>query len=91
MTAPSISIAMATYNGARYLRQQLDSLARQTYLPAELVVTDDMSTDGTEAVVMEFAATAPFPVRFFRNEQRLGYRHNFTRAVSYCTSDLIAF
>jgi hypothetical protein len=41
----TISIAMATYNGARFIREQLDSLAAQTYLPSELVVTDDGSSD----------------------------------------------
>ena len=46
-----ISVAMATYNGERYLPEMLDSLASQTRLPDELVVRDDGSTDGTLAVV----------------------------------------
>ena len=37
----SVSVAMATFNGARYVRQQLDSLAVQSHLPSELVITDD--------------------------------------------------
>jgi glycosyltransferase involved in cell wall biosynthesis len=88
---PSVSIAMATYNGERYLRQQLASLATQSHLPSELVITDDGSTDGTLNLVDDFAASAPFPVYVHRNEARLGYRANFLRATTLCSSDLIAF
>lgn len=87
----TISIAMATYNGERYLREQLDSLAAQTYPPAELVVTDDGSKDATLEILEQFAASAPFPVRVFRNEKNLGYGSNFMRAASLCTGDLISF
>ncbi|WP_205974823.1 glycosyltransferase family 2 protein [Paraburkholderia sp. Tr-20389] len=86
-----ISIAMATYNGARYIRQQLDSLADQTVLPFELVVTDDGSTDDTLAIIERFAEHAPFEVRIFRNPQRLNFADNFLRAASLCRGDWIAF
>ena len=62
------SVAMCTYNGARFLREQLDSIAAQTRPPDELVVCDDRSTDGTTAVVEAFAASAPFPVRLHVND-----------------------
>ena len=88
---PSVSIALATHNGEQYLAAQLESLSRQTRLPAELVVCDDASADGTKAVVLDFARGAPFPVRFHENERRLGYRDNFMRAAGLCRSDLIAF
>ena len=87
---PSVSIALATHNGEKYLAAQLESLSRQTTLPAELVVTDDASVDRTRDVLGEFAATAPFPVRLHQNETRLGYRANFMRAAALCGSDLIA-
>jgi glycosyltransferase involved in cell wall biosynthesis len=86
-----ISIAMATYNGARYIREQLDSLAAQTLLPCELVVTDDGSTDATLDIVRDFAREAPFPVRVYCNENRLGYADNFLFAASLCKGDVIAF
>ncbi len=88
---PRISIAMATYNGARYIREQLDSLAAQTLLPYELVVSDDGSTDSTLDIVRDFALDAPFPVRVYRNEKRLGYADNFLSAASLCEGELIAF
>lgn len=86
-----ISIAMATYNGERYIRQQLESLARQTLLPFELIVTDDGSSDSTLEILRAFAETAPFPVRIFRNETRLGYEENFLKAASLCKGEVIAF
>jgi rhamnosyltransferase len=86
-----ISVAMATYNGEKYIREQLDSLARQTLLPCELVMTDDGSADGTLAIAEEFARGAPFPVRIHRNPKQLGYADNFLHAASLCEGDLIAF
>ena len=79
-----ISIAMATYNGAKYIRDQLDTLGRQTLPPVELVVTDDGSTDATLSIVEAFSAVAPFPVRIIRNTNRLGYEENFLKAASLC-------
>ncbi len=88
---PRVSIAMATYNGAAYLPMQLASLAAQTLPPAELVVTDDGSTDATAALVAQFARTAPFEVRWQVNAARLGYKGNFVHAASLCRGDVIAF
>ena len=82
---------MATYNGERYLAEQLASIAAQTHAAHELVACDDGSTDGTVAVLEEFARSAPFRVRVVRNERRLGYADNFLTAAAMCTGDLIAF
>lgn len=87
----SISIAMATYNGERFIREQLDSLAAQHYLPAELIIADDASSDRTVAIAEQFGKTAPFTVHVQRHDNRVGYSANFMRAASLCTSDLIAF
>ena len=86
-----ISVAMATYNGERFLREQLDSLAAQSRLPDELVVCDDGSSDRTLDVIHEFSLTAPFPVRLYQNPKRLGYGNNFLKAASNCAGDWISF
>src|SRR5215213_3121051 len=86
----SFSVAMCTYNGARFLGAQLASVAAQTRTPDELVVCDDRSTDETARVVRDFAASAPFPVRLHVNEENLGSTKNFERAVSLCEGALIA-
>jgi glycosyltransferase involved in cell wall biosynthesis len=87
----TVSVAMATYNGRRYVAEQLNSLAEQHQLPDELVVTDDASSDDTVAIVDAFASKAPFPVRIVRNAERVGYRRNFMCAAALCQSELIAF
>lgn len=80
---------MATYNGAKFLRAQLDSFAAQTRLPDELVVCDDGSRDATVDILHDFAATAPFEVRVIQNEQNLGFVRNFEKALSLCKGDII--
>ena len=84
------SVAMCTYNGARFVTEQLASIAAQTRLPDELVVSDDRSTDTTVDCVREFARRAPFPVRLFENEKNLGSTKNFERAIRLCEGDFIA-
>lgn len=90
MPSLTLSIAMCTYNGMPYLREQLDSIAGQSRLPDELVVCDDGSTDDTIVVLEEFAGRAPFPVRIVRNPENLGSTHNFEKAIGLCNSDIIA-
>jgi hypothetical protein len=85
----SVSVAMCTYNGSRYLKPQLSSIASQTQPPAELVVCDDGSNDSTLEIVEAFAGTVPFPVRVHRNEVNLGSTKNFEQAIQMCGSDFI--
>ena len=54
-----ISVAMCTYNGARHLSDQLDSICRQTLLPDELIICDDNSTDQTPEILRNFVAEHP--------------------------------
>jgi len=82
---------MATFNGARFVEEQLASFSAQTVKPAELVVCDDGSTDRTLELVEGFARSAPFPVRIERNERQLGISDNFLKAASLCSEAWIAF
>lgn len=88
--ALSVSVALCTYNGERFLREQLDSIAAQTIRPSELVVTDDASSDGTVELLEAFASTAPFPTRVLRNPRNKGSTASFERTITACTSALIA-
>jgi glycosyltransferase involved in cell wall biosynthesis len=85
----NLSIALGTYNGAAYLKEQLESFAAQTRAPNELVISDDHSTDDTLRLVEEFAATAGFPVCLSVNESNLGTAKNFEKAISLCRGDVI--
>ncbi len=86
----SISVAMCTFNGSRFLPEQLASIAGQSRLPDEMVICDDGSTDTTLEIVEKFSRGAPFPVRLIRNPENLGSTKNFEKATSLCTGDLIA-
>jgi glycosyltransferase involved in cell wall biosynthesis len=77
---PPISVAIATYNGAKYLEAQLDSILSQTLKPAEIIVCDDNSTDGTQVILEKYQARGD--LKFFVNAERLGFIGNFKRAVS---------
>lgn len=82
---------MCTYNGSKYLREQLESLASQTLLPAELHVGDDDSTDDTLAILEDFRSRAPFPVHVTVNRANLGFGENFIQTAKRCSSAWIAF
>lgn len=85
-----ISVAMCTFNGGRYLQEQLASIASQTRLPCELVVCDDHSADDTEAILKEFQSHAPFPVRIVQNALQMGSTRNFDQAIGMCSGDFVA-
>ena len=84
-----ISIAVCTYNGETFLREQFDSFAAQSRLPDEVVVCDDCSKDATREILTAFAAGALFPVKLHFNEKNLGYIKNFAKAIENCTGDII--
>lgn len=86
----SISVALCTYNGDRFLQHQLQSIAEQTRLPDELVVCDDGSTDDTLSIAESFASRASFPVAIVRNPVRLGVVGNVERATRLCGGTWIA-
>jgi len=86
---PSVSVVMTTYNGARHLREQLDSLGAQSHLPDELVVGDDGSTDETLQILEDFADSAPFPVHIHQNAERLGFTKNFLAAIERSRGDIV--
>ena len=84
-----VSVAMATYNGARFLREQMDSILSQTYKNIEVVACDDCSTDSTWEILQAYAARDG-RVRCFQNGQNLGFKKNFERAISLCEGEFIA-
>lgn len=84
-----ISIAMATYNGEKYLREQLDSILAQTVQDFELVVCDDCSTDSTVRILEEYVEKDA-RIKIFCNEQNLGFVKNFEKAISLCQGEYIA-
>jgi glycosyltransferase involved in cell wall biosynthesis len=84
-----ISIALATFNGARYLAAQLESFSAQRRLPDELIVSDDCSSDETIEILQEYQKSAPFEVHIHQNSKNLGFIENFGKALSMCSGDII--
>jgi hypothetical protein len=80
---------MCTFNGARFLREQLESITSQTRLPDEVFVCDDGSVDATLAILGHYAKAVEFPVRIRCNAQRLGAVKNFEQAITHTTGDII--
>lgn len=86
----SFSVAMCTYNGEKYLPEQLASIATQSRQPDELVVCDDASTDRTLEILENFRGQVRFPVRIFANGVNLGSTKNFEQAIRLCAGENIA-
>lgn len=88
VASPLISIAMASYNGEKYLKEQLDSIYAQTYKNIEVIVTDDCSTDKTVDILEHYAKSCG--LKYFVNEKNLGFVKNFEKVLSLCDGDYIA-
>lgn len=95
--ALTVSVALCTHNGARFVEAQVQSILNQTVLPDELVVSDDASTDDTLALISqlfdELADDDParqMRVEIIANGSPLGVVPNFQQALLACTSQLIA-
>jgi glycosyltransferase involved in cell wall biosynthesis len=88
-TAPLVSVAMCTYNGEAYLKEQLDCIIQQTYHHLEIVIVDDGSTDGT-VQLLEAYRLKDNRIKFYQNEINLGYNKNFEKAFHLTTGNYIA-
>ena len=83
------SVALCTYNGNKFLKEQLDSILAQNLPVDEIVICDDGSTDGTLLILKDYKNKFPELFHVIVNPENLGYVKNFEKALSLCTSDLI--
>ncbi len=88
MSTPLVSVALATYQGERFLREQLETIYAQTWPNLEVVATDDASRDGTVSILAEYAERRG--LRYEVNPQNVGIAQNFGRALALCRGDLVA-
>ena len=82
-----VSVCMATYNGSTYLREQLDSILRQLQAEDELIISDDHSTDETQAILGGYQDAR---VKVFTNPGKRGHVQNFAYAMAQATGEFIA-
>ena len=83
---PRVSLGMPVYNGENYIVATLDSLLAQTYTDFELIICDNASTDGTEAICRDYAARDP-RVRYHRNETNIGASANYNLTFELARGD----
>lgn len=91
MQAPAVlvSIVVATYNGEKFLREQLQSLVEQDHRNLEIIICDDASTDGTQNIILAFAAEDN-RIKYFFNEKNIGVNKNFEQGFLKATAEFIA-
>lgn len=84
-----LSVALCTYNGETYIREQLESILNQTMPVDEIVVCDDGSSDNTLSIIESLRKGTNADIRIHRNETNLGVCANFQKAVNLCKGDII--
>jgi glycosyltransferase involved in cell wall biosynthesis len=84
-----LSVALCTYNGELFLKEQLDSILNQTLAVDEIIICDDKSTDTTIAIVKEYQEKYSEIISIYENETTLRSVKNFEKAISLCTGDMI--
>ena len=83
-----VTICLATYNGAKYLDEQLDSIMHQTYSPIELLVQDDCSTDNTVKILHSYKDK--LNISIFQNKKNVGFIKNFETIIQRANGDFIS-
>lgn len=88
--SPVVSVVMATYNGAEYIKEQLDSILKQSVQPDEVIIRDDCSTDSTVEIVNSFIEENELNNwRLIRSTKNIGWKANFHRLLTEAKGDII--
>jgi glycosyltransferase involved in cell wall biosynthesis len=85
----TLSVAMCTYNGSKFINDQLNSIIEQSRKVDEIIIFDDCSTDTTVQIIAEYIEKYPGLIQLFRNEKNLKSTKNFENAIAKCTGDYI--
>lgn len=87
-----VAILLATYNGERFLDEQISSLLAQTHADLDIIIRDDHSTDGTPAIIARWASARPDRIRVVRDGLgKLELVGNFSRLMALCDAPYFAF
>lgn len=87
---PRISVVVATYNGERYILEQLESIRNQTTKPDEVIIRDDMSTDNSIEIIQNYIKENNLNSwQLIKGEQNVGWKVNFEKALKSTTGDII--
>ena len=86
-----ISVVIATFNGKKYILEQLNSIENQIIKPDEVIISDDCSTDDTLEIIKNFSVKSKLNIVVLNNSDRLGYGRNFERGLLHCKGEYIFF
>jgi glycosyltransferase involved in cell wall biosynthesis len=84
-----VSVVLATYNGEKFIREQLNSILAQSIRPYEIIIMDDASLDGTKEILTAYAVQYPY-IKLYFNKVNLGYIKNFEKALTLASGNYIA-
>ncbi len=85
-----ISVVISTYNGSRFIIEQLDSIRMQTILPDEVIICDDCSTDNTENIIIRYIQKYNLSTWYFeKNPINIGWKSNFQKLIKKAKGDII--
>lgn len=84
-----ISVALCSYNGSKFIADQLNSILNQTQMPDEIVICDDKSTDDTVQIAKDILEKSNLEYKIEVNESNLGVINNFEKAIVMCSGDII--
>ncbi len=89
----NVSVALALYNGEKYLVEQLDSIRAQTHAVDEVILCDDCSTDQTYHIAKDYIQKYELSHKWIlsQNKHNLGYASNFHHIIKRCRGDYIFF
>jgi glycosyltransferase involved in cell wall biosynthesis len=85
-----VSVAMAVFNGEKYLNEQIDSIIPQLFPEDELIISYDNSTDNSFNIIKAYASRDK-RIKYYKNEIKPGVVKNFENAVTYCTGGIIFY
>ncbi|MEG1313266.1 MAG: glycosyltransferase family 2 protein [Bacilli bacterium] len=85
------SVVIATYNGEKYIKEQLDSILNQSIKPNEIVICDDVSTDNTLDIIYAIKCKEDIPIHIIQHKKNMGVQRTFLEAMNIATGDIVFF
>lgn len=84
------TVVIASYNGEKYILEQLDSIRNQTELPDEVIICDDKSEDNTYEIVESYIADNELHNwKIIKNKENIGWKANFVKLITLATKDIV--
>ncbi|MBT0741718.1 glycosyltransferase, partial [Campylobacter lari] len=87
----TVAVLLATYNGEKYLKEQIESILNQTYKDIRIYIGDDCSKDSTIDIIRAYKNLYPDKIVYYQNNVNIGFIKNFEKLLQICSENYIAF